>query len=163
MLAIDWNQITGGSILVAALTLGSLIGGGAYAIRAIKQDNAETARQAIESWQATAEGRKEELDEARRTLADQAQMIGELQMSVHALELKLQEKETMIARLEERPNTEAILRLIEERAETNRVAIGQTSATQTEILHVLERNQETLERLVSHIDTIAAAMKGQGP
>lgn len=133
MNSVDWNQLGG-----AAALLGVFIAALVFAVRTIRQDAAAASANAIESWKSLAEGRWQELTECRDDLVKQSEVIGELQDLVHARELEVEKRETVIAGLEARPDTEKMLATFERHHEQNQLVLQKLMENQTEIVEGLK-------------------------
>jgi len=132
LLAIDWTNVTGGSILIAVTVATAVIGVtvGIYHASPIGSD-------AVESWKNLAEGRKAELEEsreeARQRLADAERIKAELQAARVAL-----------AKCEEQPKTEDLAAAIREMSNGFQTHRTELLSIQNRILGHLEKNQETV-------------------
>jgi hypothetical protein len=167
VIAIDWNQITGGSLLNAILIAGSIAAAAVYAVRSVKRDNAETASNAIQSYKSLYEATLAELtterdarSHDRETAAAVLLLEQEARASVgealdeavarsHQLELAVKDREGEIAALNARPDTDQMLRTFEEHHTENQTAMRVMIDNQTAALEALARVGEGITKLLA--------------
>ena len=128
MLSITWQNISGGQILLLA---------GIVALAFTLWKASPIGSDAVESWKSLAEGRWEELKEARDDLTSQSETIGDLQDQVHARELDVEKQKAEIARLNERPDTATMLATFQKHHEQNQEILRRIMANQEEGIKAL--------------------------
>lgn len=135
ILDLDWTQIgvgviVSGTIMAIALGLWRIGPIGAQTVATLKELRAADA---------------EKLKVQDEALLEQSETIADLQDRNTRLELTVKDKEIQIARLEERPNTEAILSEISTSSAVNHEALAGVSETQQRTLEISERIADSLD------------------
>lgn len=128
-LAFEWANISGGSVLIVIAIL-------SFAVVVFKAS--PIGHDAAESWKNLAEGRKEELDEARDDAAERFAEVERLKVANNELKVSL-------ARCEERPSTEQLAHTITAMQEG-------FSSHRDDLLH-------TQNRILAHLETSTEAIK----
>lgn len=123
LLAVDWGQISGGSVLNGILVTAAIIGGGSWAVRQFRKDSAESQLQALDAMQKLYDATAKQLELEKNAHASVAEALELATQDAHKLELEVKEREKDIARLEAMPDTAQMLRVFNEHHAENQ-ALG---------------------------------------
>lgn len=135
----DWNFVGGGAIV--ALTILSL-GVALWRISPVGSATVQTLQDLLEAREAKIKSLEAALDDESETLARELKLR-------HDAELEVKDKETELAALNERPNTEQMLRTFETHHQENLGLLRESMANQQMMLDLAQKTLEGVGAIIS--------------